>query len=138
MKAAKFTLEAGTYYLVFDGEAMFTIRDTYGGTKLLLERLEPDTREAFEDTCAAAAILAERGELARRRLGYMPSEIPEKDDFLLLVRPSEIVKLKNAVINAVSLGYGREIEPTGGDEYDEGLEELNQKKTLSSGRNITA
>lgn len=137
MKAAKINISGEEYYLVLDGEAMFTIRDEFGGTKLLLESIEADTREAFENTCAAAAIMAERGELIRRRLGYDAGEIPERDDFLLLVRPYEIVDLKNAVIKAITLGYGREVKADAGGEYDEGLEELNQKKTLSRGRNIT-
>lgn len=138
MKAAKITVSDTEYYLVFDGEAMFRIRDDFGGTKLLLEQIEQDTREGFTATCAAAAILAERGELIRRRLGYEPGPIPEKDDLALLVRPYEIVEIKNAVITAITLGYGREIKPTGDGEYDEGLEELNQKKTPLSGRNTTA
>lgn len=129
MKAAKTTVAGVEYYLALDGEAMFQIRDEYGSSTLLLEAIEPDTREAFETTCAAAVILAERGELIRRRLGYEPGKIPERDDFALLVQPFEIVDLKNAVIRAISLGYGREVEPPGGDEYDEGLAELTQKKT---------
>lgn len=66
MKAAKITVAGTTYFLVMDGEAMFTIRDIYGGTRLMLEKMEQDTREGFLETCNAAAILAERGELARR------------------------------------------------------------------------
>ena len=128
MKAAKITVGEVSYFLVLDGEAMFQIRDDFGGTKILLEAVEPDTREAFEATCTAAALLAERGELIRRRLGYEPGKIPERDDFLLLVRPFEVVDLKNAVIRAITLGYGREVETEDGGEYDEGLEELNQKK----------
>ncbi len=80
MKAAKITVGGASYSLALDGEGMFQIRDDYGSTKLLLEAIEPDTREAFEATCAAAAILAERGELIRRRLGYEPRQIPERDD----------------------------------------------------------
>lgn len=38
MKAAKITVAGTTYFLVMDGEAMFTIRDIYGGTRLMLER----------------------------------------------------------------------------------------------------
>lgn len=38
----------------------------------------------------------------------------------------------------ISLGYGREVAPEDGDEHDEGLEELNQKKTPFGGRNTTA
>lgn len=129
MKAAKVKVADFEYYLVFDGEAMFTIRDIYGGTQLMLEKLEPDTRESFSETCAVAAIFAERGELLRRRLGYEPGKIPEKDDFVLMVRPFEIVELKRAIMNAVTLGYGREVTSPGDDEIDEGLAELNQKKT---------
>lgn len=129
MKAVKFTVAGETYYLAMDGEAMFTIRDIYGGTRLMLEKLEQDTRESFLDTCSVAAILAERGELIRRRLGYEPGRIPERDDFALLMQPHEIVRLKQAIANAIKLGYGREVESPGNDEIDEGLEELNQKKT---------
>lgn len=138
MKATKVTVAEATYYLVLDGEAMFQIRDEFGGTTLLLEQIEKDSREGLEATCKAAAILAERGELIRRRLGYAPGPIPESEDFALLVRPVEIVGVKRAIVNAISLGYGREIVAAGDDEYDEGLAELNQKKTPLSGRNITA
>ena len=126
MKAAKITVAGTTYFLVMDGEAMFTIRDIYGGT-----------REGFLETCNAAAILAERGELVRRRLGYEPGRIPERDDFALLTQPYEIVPLKRAIANAIKLGYGREITAPGDDEVDEGLEELNQKKTRFAARTIT-
>lgn len=128
MKAAKITVAGTTYFLVMDGEAMFTIRDIYGGTRLMLEKMEQDTREGFLETCNAAAILAERGELVRRRLGYEPGRIPGRDDFALLTQPYEIVPLKRAIANAIKLGYGREITAPGDDEVDEGLEELNQKK----------
>jgi hypothetical protein len=139
MKTAKVTLADATYYLAFDGEAMFTLRDDFGGTQLALEAIEQDTRESFAATCATresfaapcaiAAVLAERGELLRRRLGYDPGAIPEKDDFLLMVRPFEIVTLKRAIMTAIELGYGREVTSPADDEIDEGLAELNQKKT---------
>lgn len=138
MKATKITVAGETYYLVFDGEAMFQVRDEFGGTTLLLEQIEQDTREGLEAACKAAAIFAERGELIRRRLGYEPGQIPEKEDFALLMRPFEIVGLKRAITNAISLGYGREIISASDGEYDEGLAELNQKKTPLSGRNTTA
>ena len=80
-------------------------------------------------TCAIAALLAERGELLRRRLGYDSGTIPEKDDFLHAVRPFEIVELKRAIMAAIELGYGREVTSPGDNEIDEGLAELNQKKT---------
>ena len=133
MKAAKMTVAGVTYYLVFDGEAMFALRDIYGGTQLALEAIEPDTREGFAATCAIAALLAERGELLRRRLGYDSGAIPEKDDFLHAVRPFEIVELKRAIMAAIELGYGREVTSPGDNEIDEGLAELNQKKQDKAG-----
>lgn len=138
MKAAKITVADREYYLVFDGEAMFQIRDDFGSAKLLLEQIEQDSREGFTATCAAAALMAERGELIRRRMGYAPGPIPDKEEIALLVRPFEIVEVKNAVIKAITLGYGREIAAPGEEEYDEGLEELNQKKTPFGGLNTTA
>ena len=50
MKTAKVTLADATYYLAFDGEAMFTLRDDFGGTQLALEAIEQDTRESFAAT----------------------------------------------------------------------------------------
>ena len=46
-----------------------------------------------------------------------------------MVRPFEIVTLKRAIMTAIELGYGREVTSQADDEIDEGLAELNQKKT---------
>ncbi len=137
MKAVKFKLDKEEFYLVLDGEAMFQIRDDFGSATLLLEKMENDTREGFSATCSAAAILAERGELIRRRLGYDPGNIPEADDFLHFLPPGRIIKLKEAIAKAIRIGYAREIVEEN-EEYDEGLAELNQKKTRCVGRNTTA
>lgn len=128
MKAVKFTVEHSTYYLALNGAAMFEIRDRYGSTALLLEALEQDTGEGFKAACEAAAVLAEQGELVRRQFGYTPGEIPDAQTFTLLVEPYRLGALKNAVIRAITIGYGREITAPGDDEYDEGLAELHQKK----------
>mgnify|MGYP000976501530 CR=1 FL=1 len=133
MKTAKVTLADATYYLAFDGEAMFTLRDDFGGTQLALEAIEQDTRESFAATCAIAAVLAERGELLRRRLGYDPGAIPEKDDFLLMVRPFEIVTLKRAIMTAIELGYGREVTSPADDEIDEGRNLIKKKQDKAGG-----
>lgn len=45
MKTAKVTLADATYYLAFDGEAMFTLRDDFGGTQLAIEAIEQDIAE---------------------------------------------------------------------------------------------
>ena len=49
MKAAKITVAGTTYFLVMDGEAMFTIRDIYGGTRLMLENCLLYTSDAADE-----------------------------------------------------------------------------------------
>ena len=76
--------------------------------------------------------------LVRRQFGYTPGEIPNAQTFALLVEPYRLGALKNAVIRAITIGYGREITAPGDDEYDEGLAELHQKKTRLREPNTSA
>ena len=69
MKVVKIELLGAPCYLSFTGEAMFQIREKFGGVKELLERVQPDTREGAAALCEAVAILAEQAELGRRHLG---------------------------------------------------------------------
>lgn len=116
-------------YLTFTGAAMFEVRDKFGSAEALLEAVEPNTREGFSTLCSAVAVLAEQGELLRRRLGYEPEEILDAATVELLTAPSDIINLKLALPRAISLGYGREIASENSDEADLGLAELGQKKT---------
>lgn len=129
MKAVKIDLAGRTQYLAFTGEAMFQIRDKFGGTSQLLESMKADTREGFSIACEAAALLAEQGELVRRNFGYDPEPMLEATAIKETADPNDIVALKLAIPAAISLGYGREVEPEN-DEVDLGLAELEtQKKT---------
>ena len=128
MKAVKINLAGRVRYLAFTGEAMFQMRDKFGGTSQLLDNMKADTREGFSIACEAAALLAEQGELVRRNFGYDPEPILDAST-AATAAPSEIVALKLAIPAAISLGYGREVEPEN-DEVDLGLAELDaQKKT---------
>lgn len=86
-----------------------------------------NTRESFSNACKAAAILAEQGELARRHMGYEPSPLPSAEDIAATTDPMGLPALKSAVISAVMLGFGREIDPEN-DEVDVGLAELGEQK----------
>lgn len=129
MKAVKIDLAGRTRYLAFTGEAMFQLRDKFGGTSQLLESMKADTREGFSIACEAAALLAEQGELVRRNFGYDPEPMLEAATIKETTDPNDIVALKLAIPAAISLGYGREVKPEN-DEVDLGLAELEtQKKT---------
>lgn len=128
MKAVQITILGKPRLLAFTGEAMFQIRDQFGGVKELLEVVGPDTRESFSALCAASAILLEQAELARRNMGYEPEPIVGADMLMSTLAPSELVSLKTALPCAIELGYGREVNPEN-NEVDLSLAELNQKKT---------
>lgn len=133
MKAVRLTLAGRECHLALTVEAMFQLEDLFGGTGELLDAMGGTGRESFQAACKAAAVLAEQGELARRHLGYDPAPMPALEDVLATMTPDQLPAVKLAVSSAVSLGFGREIEPEN-DEVDVGLAELNgQKKRGNAG-----
>lgn len=129
MKAVKIRLAGRECHLAFTVEAMFQIEEQFGGASELLETMEKGGREGVSAACRAAAILAEQGELARRSLGYDPQPMTDTGAIASTLAPSGASELTMAVVAAVSLGFGREVEEENG-EVDLGLAELNaQKKT---------
>lgn len=129
MKAVKITLAGRERYLAYTVEAMFQIQEQFGAPTELIEATQNDGREGCAAACRAAAILAEQGELARRSLGYDPEPMISEADILANLTPGDIAALKLAIPSAMTLGFGREVEPEN-DEVDLGLAELNaQKKT---------
>lgn len=128
MKAVKINLAGAERYLAFTGEAMFTIKDEFGGVSELLSAMGNDTREGYAATCKAAAILAEQGELARRHMGHTPADIVDAEVISALTSPAEYAAVKAAIPVAIALGFGREIEDKE-EEIDLVLVELQKKTT---------
>lgn len=129
MKAVKIKLAGRDLHLAFTVEAMFQIEEKFGGADKLIEAVMDKGRDGFDATCRAAAILAEQGELGRRALGYDPAEMAGAEALAASLTPGELTAVKLAIPAAVSLGFGREVEPES-DEIDLVLAELNaQKKT---------
>lgn len=128
MKAVKISLAGRKCFLAFTGEAMFRIRDDYGGVAAILEAIKPDTREGLAVACKTAALLAEQGELARRHMGYDRGPIVDAETIETTITPGEIAALKTAIPAAFTLGFGRELADEN-EEVDVVLLELNQKKT---------
>lgn len=139
MRAVKIGLAGRERYLCFTVEAMFQMEEAFGGASALIETIGRNTREGLAAVCKAAAILAEQGELARRELGY--DSAPMADAAAVsaaIVHPADLARLWVAVTNALTLGYGREVEPEN-DEVDLGLAELDgQKKTEPPGPTTSA
>ncbi len=106
---------------------MFQIEERFGGAQELTDTMEANSRIGFEAVCGAAAILAEQGELCRRSMGYEPEPLCSAEDIAATMVPTDLARLKLAVVSAITLGYGREIRPEN-DEVDLGLSELNEQK----------
>ena len=127
MKAVKINLAGRERHLCFTVEAMFQIEERFGGAQELTDTMEANSRTGFEAVCGAAAILAEQGELCRRSMGYEPEPLCGAEDIAATMAPTDLARLKLAVVSAITLGYGREIRPEN-DEVDLGLSELNEQK----------
>ena len=127
MKAVKIELAGRTRYLAFTVEAMFQMQELFGGSAELIDAIRADNREGFDAACKAAAILAEQGELVRRALGYDPEPLADAAVIAAVMQPAEVAALKTAIPSALTLGYGREVEPDS-DEVDMGLAELQAQK----------
>ena len=106
---------------------MFVIDEKHGGVKNVTDKIIKTDRESFVVLCETAALFAERGELARRYYGYDPQEFVEAAELMRVMQPAQILDLKDAVIKAIELGFGREIENEE-TEVDLGLLELNEQK----------
>ncbi|MDE7261957.1 MAG: hypothetical protein K2N78_07885 [Oscillospiraceae bacterium] len=127
MKAVKFVLAGRERYLCFTVEAMFQIQDLCGGSNELMDLIQNNTREGFATTCKAVEILAEQGELVRRSMGYDPEPMVSAETISATTAPGDMAALKLAIPAAISLGYGREVEPEN-DEVDLCLAELSEQK----------
>lgn len=127
MKAVRLTLAGRERHLAYTVEAMFQLEELFGEVPALIDAVSADDREGFQAACRAAAVLAEQGELARRHMGYEPLPLPSLEDVAATTAPSDLPGLRSAIVSAISLGFGREIDPED-DEVDLGLAELNEQK----------
>ena len=115
-----------TYHLLHNVAAMYDIRDAVGDGNII-ETIKPDTGAAFDALCKTFAIMADAGELERRRAGYDKGIIPTSDSIRESIMPYEITEAKLRVAQAIMVSYQREINEQDG-EVDIGLQELEQAK----------
>lgn len=125
MKAEQIALDGKDYFLIFNGSAKFAI-DELCGDESIVTLTQPNTREAIEYLYKAVSILAEQGELVRRHFGYDRGDMLTVESIQLLTTPTDNPELKLAVYQAITRGYGREIEDDE-KEVDLVLQELEKK-----------
>ena len=110
---------ASEYCLFFNIAAMLELQSEYGEdwTAAIAK---------YDALFRAAEILSRQGELYRRRSGEEPSEMLTAAAIKESCSPADIPLIKSAVMEAVLIGFGREIADES--ETDIGLASLNKKK----------
>lgn len=108
-------------------EVMFNMRDKFGSIQDALDIIAKDGAEAFDAVKWFALQMANDAELCRRDAGYDPQPMISEKDITIRMRPLDYEELKAAVVDAITLGYRREIKDDK-EETDIGLAELQAKK----------
>lgn len=110
-----------SYHLFYNVEAMFQLQEHF--PEDALDQIGENTKPALELSFTIFKLLAEQGELARRNMGYDPRTFSELN--LQVLTPADIVKLKNAIYCAITLGCERKVESL--DDMDLTLLEIKKK-----------
>lgn len=126
-RCVKYKFCSRELWLMYNGAAMFDIYDKYPTLEELFEAVLKNTRESTEKLLDVFLILAENGEAARKYIGYDTDKLPEKAELAALSAADDLGRMRDAVVNAISAGLGREVTHED-EEIDLGLEELEAKK----------
>lgn len=114
--------------LNYSVEVMFSMTDKFGNLQTATDLMAKDTRESFETYKWFFITMANDGELMRRAEGYDPQPMLKDSDITMHMKPIDFEMLKQAVTDAITAGYVSESQHEAS-EVDEGLQELEQKKT---------
>ena len=130
MKTIPYELNGHTFYLCLNGQALFDAYDKFGYKEFITKSIEGASKKSFENACWLLSKLAEQGELVRRWQGLERGPIVPVEYFQTHLRPLDVAGAKDAIREAISLGFSRE-EQREKLVRDLGLEEL-QKKTAKA------
>lgn len=135
MKTVEYKLNGQTYFLCMNGAALFDCYDKFGIKGEIVDYINRPTRKGFENTCWLLAKLSEQGEAVRKYLGLETRKPLTETDCRVLLKPIDVLDAKAKIMEAISRGFMREEEEA---EFDVGLAELEQKKTVKSQRQNTS
>lgn len=125
--------------LCYSISALFDVAERYGTVQRALELLQGSGEDALEAVQWFALRLSREGTDCARLMGETVPDTLTTKDVNQFLSPYEFSKLREAVVEAIGLGYQRDIPEPEGQERDLGLEELTEKKERAgaSGRNTT-
>jgi len=127
---SEITFKGKTYYLLYNGAAMFELQD--------IENIYEAITGDFEAFCRIVATLSRQGELLRRYEGYDAGKVLDEEILRITALPYEVLELQQAVTKAILAGMKREVEEDK-KERDLSLEKFKKKpgKTTNSAEPTT-
>ncbi len=96
-------------YLAYTVNAMFRINDMLEDGEQIMELIDGKGDDGFRRFCKVVSIMAGCGAQARESEGFPRPEMPQEDELYYGMQPAEYMKLKREAVNAILLGYGREV-----------------------------
>lgn len=110
MKTIELNVYGKTCHLRLTSAALYDIYEHFGKETSVFDNISGSDKAAFDAVCWYLAKLSEQGELARRWEGHEAQELFTEADFRTLMTPSDFPAAKLAVIRALNMGFGREVE----------------------------
>lgn len=112
--------------LNFSIDVMFDAAEKFGSMSDAFDTIEKENRDGLNAIRWFMLRMANDAELVRRKEGYDHDEILKEED-IEIPSPAYYAIYKNAVLEAIRLGYTREVEDPK-EEVDLVLQEINEKK----------
>lgn len=126
MRLTPFKCGGETYYLLFNGAAMFNIYDQFGSEGSVVDHIRGNGRNAFEAVCWYLEELSTQGELYRRKQGFDKGPVLSAADLMVELSPLGLLDARAQLKSAIYAGFVQEeAEPP--KEIDKGLLELEKK-----------
>lgn len=144
MKYIEHEFDGVTRRLSFTAGALFRLYEKYGYVSDIVEELKlsaggpehegADRTEGWNNVCWLYALMAEQGNLQRKALYMEPQPLITYEQLRSQASPADMLGIKQAVYDALALGFRRDKAPTPDEEVDEVLLEIEEaeKKKMAS------
>jgi len=113
-------------YLAYTVNAMFRLNDMLKEGGNVLELFEGNNEESLKRFCGAVSVLAGCGAQVRKAEGFPLPDVPDPDELFACLQPLEFVDLKRQSMDAILIGFGREVADED-EEVDLDLAEMEKK-----------
>lgn len=113
-------------YLAYTVSAMFQTNDLLKDNEQVMDLMDEQGEEGFERFCETVSILAGCGAQVRESEGLSRTAYPNAEELRACMQPMEYLKIRRAAMEAILLGYGREVVDEN-EEIDLELAQLEKK-----------